>query len=252
MISVIVPTIHHTELVKQCIHSFINSVHNLPYELIVVDDGSPPHIQRELADWAAPLNVHLIAKPSNEGFSRSVNLGIQHSQGQFVLLVNNDVVFHEPGWLQHMLLTMHGSADIGIVGARLLYPNLTIQHGGVVPAHKGHFDHRFRGQAADFQPALAVEDMNAVTGALMLVRRQLFDQIGLFSEEFFIAFEDVDFCYRAKQHGVRVIYCGTACALHLEGYTRGTNKHNKNRYWRQKEMEARKKFWMKWGGSTFR
>ena len=252
MISVIVPTIHHTDLVKHCVHSFINTVHELPYEIIVVDDGSPAAIQEELARWAAPLQVQFIAKPHNNGFSHTVNVGIQHAKGQYILLVNNDVIFHEPGWLHHMVATMNSDAAIGIVGARLLYPDMTIQHGGVIPTAKGHFDHRYRRQSADYEPALAVEDMNAVTGALMLIRKQLLDQIGLLSEEFFIAFEDVDLCYRAKMHGFRVVYCGTASAIHAEGYTRGTTKANKNPYWRQKEMEARKKFWVKWGGKIIR
>lgn len=82
MISVIVPTIHHTDLVKHCVHSFIHTVHDLPYEIIVVDDGSSGSIQEELARWAAPLQVQFIAKPNNNGFSHSVNLGIRHAKGQ--------------------------------------------------------------------------------------------------------------------------------------------------------------------------
>lgn len=252
MISVIIPTIHHTNLVKQCVHSFVTTVHELPYEIIVVDDGSFSHIQEELDKWAAPLQVQFIAKPHNEGFSRTVNIGIQHAKGDYVLLVNNDVLFHDPDCLHHMVAAMSSADTVGIVGARLLYPDLTIQHGGVIPTAMGHFDHRYRKQPADYPPALAVEDVNAVTGALMLIRKRLFDQIGLLSEEFFIAFEDVDLCYRAKNHGARVVYCGTACAIHAEGYTRGTTKANKHPYWRQKEREARKKFWMKWGGKIIR
>ncbi|MGG0814455.1 glycosyltransferase family 2 protein [Paenibacillus alvei] len=249
MISVIIPTVLHTELVKQCVTSFINTVHQLAYEIIIVDDGSTAWIQQDLQAWSDLLpQVRFIGKTANEGFSKTVNCGIQHAQGDYVLIVNNDVVFFEPGWLQHMLVAMNSSPDIGIVGARLLYPNLTIQHGGVVPTQKGHFDHRYRGQEAHYPPAMLIEDVNAVTGALMLVRKHIFSQIGLLSEEFFIAFEDIDLCYRAKQHGIRVIYCGTASAIHVEGATRGTTKANKNPYWRQKEMEARKKFWIKWGG----
>lgn len=251
MISVIIPTIHQTDLVKRCVHSFIHTVQGLPYEIIVVDDGSSPPIQEELASWAVSTpQVQFIPKPSNQGFSRTVNMGIQQAKGDNVLLVNNDVFFHDPKWIHHMVTAMSAADNIGIVGARLLYPDLTIQHAGVVHVCKGNFDHRYRRLPADYPPALAVEDVNAVTGALMLIRKQLFDQIGLLSEEFFIAFEDVDFCYRAKQHKARVIYCGTACAIHMEGYTRGTTKANKNMYWRRKEMEARRKFLLKWGGRT--
>ncbi|CAH8717021.1 glycosyltransferase family 2 protein [Paenibacillus thiaminolyticus] len=247
MISLIIPTIHHTDLVKHCVNSFINTAHEA-YEIIVVDDGSPPPIQQDLAAWAASMNVRFIPKQTNEGFSRTVNLGLQHAGGTYALVANNDIIFHEPGWLQHMMAAMQLSPDVGIVGARLLYPNMTIQHGGVIQGPKGNFDHRYRFQPADHPPAQAVEDAASVTGALMLIRRDVFDRIGLFSEEFFIAYEDVDFCYRARQHGFRVVYCGAACALHYEGFTRGTTRANKNWYWRVKELEARKKFWVKWGG----
>lgn len=262
MISVIIPTIHHTDLVKRCIQSFIDTVDGIPYEIIIVDDGSPPHIQEELANWtastfikselanwaASTMQVQFIPKLHNEGFSRTVNIGIQHAEGDSVLLVNNDVFFHEPEWLNHMITTMYSEDNIGIVGARLLYPNMKIQHGGIVRKKGGDFNHRYRGLPANHPPALVVEDVHAVTGALMLIRRQLLDQIGLLSEEFFIAFEDVDLCYRTKQHKTRVVYCGTTCAIHAEGYTRGNSKKNKNPYWRRKEIEAKRKFWKKWRG----
>lgn len=246
MISIVIPTINHVDLVKQCATSIINSVTRTPFEIIVVDDGSPPPIQQQLKIFAEEVGIVFIPKPANEGFSCTVNIGISAARGEHVILVNNDIIFHMSGWLENMLEVLESDPTIGIVGARLLYPDQTIQHAGVFPANNRFFEHRFRGFPADYPPALAVENFHAVTGALMLINRKLIEEIGPFSEEYFIAFEDIDFCYRAKQQGWRIVYCGTATAIHLEGKTRGTRLSNKNRFWRAKELEARRKFWTKW------
>jgi GT2 family glycosyltransferase len=251
MISVIIPTVNQVDLVKQCAASFMETTSGIPSEVIVVDDGSPPDVQNLLTEWANDVRIRFIPKPVNEGFSRSVNRGMEEARGEFVLLANNDIIFHEAGWLNLMLEAMNASQKIGIVGARLLYPNRTIQHAGVFPARNLYFDHRYRGFPAEYPPALAVEEVHAVTGALMLIRKELLADIGLFSEQYFIAFEDVDFCYRAKQNGWKIVYCGKASAIHLEGQTRGTRLSNKNRFWRRKELEARSLFWSKWKGVSF-
>lgn len=251
MISVIVPTIHQVELVQQCITSYRSTTFDLTSEIFVIDDGSPPSIQQALHEWTTAERINFIAKPCNEGFSKTVNMGITASSGEYVLLVNNDIVFQQAGWLNHMMQLMNVSQDIGIVGARLLYPNHTIQHGGVFPTRRGYFNHRYRYLPAEHPPALAVEDVHAVTGALMLIRRSLLQQIGMLSERYFIAFEDIDLCYRAKKHGYRVVYCGTSYAIHLEGQTRGTTRQNKNPYWYHKEREARALFWSVWRGERF-
>lgn len=251
MISVIIPTVNQIDLVKQCAASFMATTADISYEVIVVDDGSSPDVQKALAEWANDARIRFIPKRINEGFSRTVNRGIAEARGQFVLLANNDLIFHEAGWLNLMLDTMNTERKIGIVGARLLYPNRTIQHAGVFPSRNLYFDHRYRGFPADYPPALAVEEVYAVTGALMLIRKELFADIGLLSEQYFIAFEDIDFCCRAKQNGWKIIYCGKAGAIHLEGQTRGTRLSNKNRFWRKKELEARALFWSKWKGVSF-
>lgn len=248
MISVIIPTIHHIDLVKQCVDSYRRTAFDLQSEIIIVDDGSDPAIQQELARWAEAEQVQFIAKPANEGFSKAVNAGIKASSGQYLLLVNNDIIFHQPGWLNIMVHQLDASPDIGIVGAKLLYPDKRIQHGGVYPTSRGYFDHRYRYMPEDHPPACVTEDVIAVTGALMLFRRSMLDTIGHLSEHYFIAFEDIDLCYRARKHGWRIVYCGDACAIHLEGYTRGTTSQNKHPYYYRKEREARQKFWSIWKG----
>ncbi len=244
-VSFVIPTFNQVDLIKQCIQSLKPTIAGKNYEILVIDDGSEAGIQQQLLAWGAQENVRVIAKPENQGFSRSVNEGIQAATGRYIMLVNNDILFNQPEWLDHMLNTMKSSPDIGIAGARLLYPDLTIQHGGMV-FENNCFQHRYRHMPGDLQQAKSVEDNVALTGALFLIEQKLVQDIGLFSEEYFTAYEDVDFCYRARLKGWRVVYCGAAAAIHLEGKTRG-NK-SQNNFYEMKEFEARTRFERKWSG----
>lgn len=240
IVSCIIPSFNQVELVNQCVKSLKATTTQISYEIIVVDDGSKPQIRQQLLNWGEQENVKVILKNINEGFSCTVNQGIKHAKGTYVLLVNNDIVFHEPEWLGKMINTIQSSSEIGVVGARLLYPNQTIQHGGMT----SDFFHRYVGLPVEFSPALVVEDVHAVTGALFLMNQEVIADLGNFSEDYFTAYEDVEFCLRARLKGWKVIYCGPAAAIHLEGKTRGG--HRKNHFYRQKNFEAFKKFEMKW------
>lgn len=247
--SIIIPTYRQVELVRQCVRSIELTAGDVPYEIVIVDDGSPPDVQQGLETLVSG-RVRLINKADNTGYSSTVNTGIAASNGAYVVTVNSDIVFHEPGWLGRMVRTAEASPNIGIVGARLLYPDGTVQHGGAYPSANRFFDHRYRFMPGDYEPAQAVEDVDAVTGALMLVKRELIDQIGPFSEEYYIAFEDMDMCYRAKSRGWRVIYCGEAAATHLEGKTRGTDFATKSPFLLEKEEQSKQTFWSKWSGGS--
>lgn len=247
IVSIIIPSFEQPELVEKCVESIRSTAASIPHEIIVVDDASSLNVQNHLRSWA-PSDVKLILNGENVGFSRTVNAGVRAARGKFVLFVNSDIIFHEQGWLEKMLNALQASDNIGIVGARLLYADGTIQHGGAFPAKNGSFDHRYRFMHGDFFPALAVEDVHSVTGALMLIKQELLEEIGPFSEEYFIAFEDMDLCYRAKKHGWRVVYCGMASAIHLEGKSRGVDERTKSPFLIQKEKEAMETFWKKWGG----
>ncbi|MGE7903194.1 glycosyltransferase [Peribacillus sp. NPDC094092] len=242
IVSCIIPSFNQVALVKQCLKSLKATTTQISYEIIDVDDGSKPQIQRQLFDWGEEENVEIILKKSNEGFSCTVNQGIKQAKGKYVLLINNDIIFSEPEWLGKMIHTMQSSSEIGVVGARLLYPDQTIQHGGM----SSDFFHRYVGLPAEYSPALVVEEVQAVTGALFLIYQDVIADLGHFSEDYFTAYEDVEFCLRARLKGWKVIYCGQAAAIHLEGKTRGG--HQKNPFYMQKNFEAFKKFEMKWSG----
>ncbi|WP_142385113.1 glycosyltransferase [Cytobacillus massiliigabonensis] len=242
IVSCIIPSFNQVDLVKQCVNTLKSMTTKTSYEIIVVDDGSTMHIQQQLLEWGSQENIKVILKNQNQGFSCTVNQGIRNARGKHIALVNNDIIFHQPDWLEKMLSTIKSSPEIGVVGARLLYPNQTIQHGGM----GADLYHRYVGLAADYAPALAVNDVHAVTGALFLIKQDAIADLGLFSEDFFTGFEDVEFCFRARLKGWRVVYCGPAAAIHLEGQTRGG--HQKIKYYMLKDFEAGKQFDLKWRG----
>ncbi len=242
IVSCIIPSFNQVDLVKQCAATLKATTTKTSYEIIVVDDGSAMHIQQQLLEWGSKENIKVILKTQNGGFSSTVNQGIRQARGKHIALVNNDIIFHQPEWLEKMISTIQSSLDIGVVGARLLYPNQTIQHGGM----SAELYHRYVGLHADYAPALAIDDVHAVTGALILIKQDAIADLGLFSEDFFTGFEDVEYCFRARLKGWRVVYCGPAAAIHLEGQTRGG--HKKIKFYRMKDFEARKQFDLKWRG----
>lgn|GEM_PF-1018447 len=250
VVSIIIPTVNQVELVEKCIVSLLKSGPSAvyPWEMIVVDDGSPRRLQDDLRDLLRPYPVRLLAKEKNTGFAATVNAGAAAGRGNFLCLVNNDVFFSQKNWLDYMMREVLKSR-VGVVGSRLLYPDGRIQHGGIfyLPAQR-IFDHEYRYRPGNHPPALRCREVLGVTGALMLVNRVLWEKLGGMDERFFIALEDVDFSLRTWERGWRVVYTGSAFAVHYEGYTRGRGFTDKNPFWLAKEMKSMERFFQKWLG----
>ena len=200
MISVIIPTYGQEKLVKTCI-SYLKDFCNLEKEIIVIDDGFGIDIEDD--------SITFIKHKSNYGFSCSVNAGIKRAKYDKIVLCNSDVFIH-PGCIEKLVFALENYADI--VGAKLLYPDGTIQHAGIVYMGNKNFFHYKTEQPSQFVP---------VTGALIAFKKEVIEKIGGFDERYFVAFEDVDFCFRAIKAGLKVLYYNEAVAIHLEGATRG-------------------------------
>jgi GT2 family glycosyltransferase len=193
-------------------------------DALVVDDGSPARELVEMLRAATQeLGFELVAKDANEGFARTVNVGMRRAleQGRDVVLVNADLEFTEAGWLEAMVArTDTQGRPAAVVGARLLYPNGCIQHAGVFFSFRARsWWHRYQYAPADVleaqQPALC-----PVTGALQLIRHSALEALGLYDEGFRMGFEDLDFCLRAFDAGLECIYEPTVCAVHHESVFR--------------------------------
>jgi GT2 family glycosyltransferase len=223
--SLIIPTRDAPGLLKVCVDSLLQITTYRQFELLVVDNQST---DPEALAYFKALEERGIARvirfdqPFN--FSAINNLGVREARGQVVGLLNNDLEIVDPGWLEEMV--SHAvRRDVGAVGARLLYPDGTVQHGGVILGIAGLASHAHKHASGDddgyFSRARLVQNVSAVTGACLLIRRETYLRVGGFDEELAVAFNDVDFCLRVRANGLRNVWTPFATLVHHESRTRG-------------------------------
>ncbi|NLG80400.1 MAG: glycosyltransferase [Firmicutes bacterium] len=190
------------------------------YEIIVVDngstDGSADRIEREFP------SVNVVVNPSNMSFSCACNRGAGEATGKYLVFLNNNTQVL-PGWLEELVSAADADASIGIVGSKLLFPDGTLQHAGVdlcyaapYPITPSHMKYRQQDKEEG-----ALQEVWAVTGASMLIRRDLFFNVGGFEEAYRNGYEDVDLCLKVRNQGYKVIYNPKSKAIHHEAKTPG-------------------------------
>jgi len=238
--SFVIPTYRDSVLTRQCLKS-LRRFHP-DGQVIVVDDGSPDFSFVDLVDACEKNRSELILKKENGGFAKTVNTGIKASMGDIVILVNNDIIFTKP--LTDKLDEIFAmDSQIGIVGCLLEYPFGNIQHGGVQRIGKtDYFQHADAGKAMYCaREAKQSKYRIAVTGALFAINVEMIKDIGLLSEDYGMAYEDVEYCLRAWFRGWRVYYSAGISAIHAEGVTRGTNPEEKKKKgsWNAEEKSMR-------------
>jgi len=238
-VTVVIPSYRDAEHVEALVASIRRTTRPALVHVVVADDASgPEHVAR----LRAIDGVQVVASGENRGFAVNVNRGLRAADPRHdVVLLNSDMIALE-GWLACLQYAAHREQDVGIVGARLLYPDGRIQFGGTVRnlGAPEWFDHRFRFKPADWGPACVGGEALAVTGACMYVRRTLIERIGLLDEQYPMAYEDVDWCLSAWQAGLRVIYYPAAVLEHHESVTRGTVQG-------EREAVSQRHFWSRWG-----
>ncbi len=225
-LSLVIPTRNRSELLQQCMNSLRQIETYAPLDVVIVDNGSDdPDALALLDSLETQQSVTVLRVPGEFNFSRLVNRGVQAATGPVVALVNNDIEFRHPEALREMV--SHAiRPDVGAVGAKLLYPDGRIQHAGVFLGHQGSAGHFFRGLDADWEAcggrAGVVWRVSAVTAAMLVVRRDIFLDVGGFDEAHFpVVYNDVDFCLRLAKAGLRTIYTPHAVFVHHESASRG-------------------------------
>lgn len=238
-VTVVIPSYRDAGHVEALVASIRRTTSRALVHIVVADDASgPEHVAR----LRAIVGVQVVAAEENRGFAANVNRGLRAADPRHdVVLLNSDMIALD-GWLACLQYAAHRDEDVGIVGARLLYPDGRIQFGGTVRnlGAREWFDHRFRFKPADWGPACVGGEALAVTGACMYVRRTLIERIGLLDERYPMAYEDVDWCLRAWQAGLRVLYYPPAALEHHESVTRGTVQGDR-------EVASQRLFWSRWG-----
>jgi GT2 family glycosyltransferase/predicted SAM-dependent methyltransferase len=217
--SIVIPACNHASLTRQCLERlFAEPPASTDMEITVVDDASTDVTAALLASYGDRIRV--VTHAANTGFATACNHGAIPAAGEFLLFLNNDTIPRR-GWLDAMVRCARRHPRAGIVGARLLFPNETIQHAGVAFASNGMPAHIYYGFPAEHPAVMRPRRYQAVTGACLLVRRELFEELGGFDPCFFNMYEDVDFCLRAGERGWETHYCPEAVLYHLQSMTRG-------------------------------
>ncbi len=228
-VSIIIPFRDQPDMTRACVGSLLASQTYRQFDIILVDNFS---VQRDTLTWLEEIgqngqvSILRVEEPFN--YARLNNLAARQSGSELLLFLNSDVIITQPDFLEKMVKEMQASPDVGAVGARLLYPNSTIQHAGVAVGPETIGIHLHRLQPAAF-PGYGgrlrlTHEVTAVTGAAMLVSRSLFDGLGGFDEiGLAVAYNDVDLCLKIRESGHRIIFCAEAEAVHHEGHSRGSD-----------------------------
>ena len=219
-VSIVIPVHNQWALTASCLRSIADDDALVPFEVIVVDDASTDETIEELPKVAGVVVVQL---GENEGFLGAVNAGIAVARGRFVVLLNNDTVC-QSGWLDALVRTAKEDESIGVVGAKLVYPDGRLQEAGGVIWSDASGHNYGRDQNPDDPRFNFVRDVDYCSGACLLVRRELLDAVGGLDTRFAPAYyEDTDLCFAARAHGYRVVYQPAAVVCHLEGASNGTD-----------------------------
>ncbi len=226
VVSVIIPTAGTRDLVRKAITSLRATTAPGALEIIVLDNA-PPSDKRTKA-WLKRHADIVIDMPGAFNWSRFNNAGAAAASGQYLLFLNDDIEANQEGWLQAML--EHAQRpEVGVVGARLLYPDGKVQHAGQYLAMT-HARHAFRFASGEdhgpFGLARVAREMAAVTGACQMIRAELFKKLGGFDEAHDIINNDLDFCLRARRQGLTVIFTPHAELMHHELASRAAIEDN--------------------------
>ena len=250
LISIIIPTKDQTALLKNTIDSIIELTRYKNYEIIVLNNNST---SKEFYNWVAeykqkyPALIQIVDAHFPFNFSKLMNLGNSLAKGKHLLLLNNDVEIIHGDWLETML-SYSQQQRIGAVGVRLLYPDDTIQHAGVVVGLGGIAGHTFVGSYKDeagyFNYIQSVNNYSAVTAACLMCRKEVFESVGGMDETFEVEYNDVDFCLKIMEAGYNNVYLPQVELYHYESATRGHPHQSKSSY--ERHLREMKLFKSKW------
>jgi len=229
LVSVIIPTRDKPDLLAQCVESLTQRTAYANIEILIVDNGSTDaRALALLSQYAAMENCRVIPDDSPFNYSALNNRAAALARGSLLCLLNNDIDARDPAWLS-ILCGYAMQPGVGAVGAALWYPNERLQHGGVAlagDAVAGHLHHLLgREEAGYFGRALLAQQVSAVTGACLVVRKALFEQVGgLDADNLGVAYNDVDFCLKLNMEGYRNVFVPYAKLYHHESASRGADR----------------------------
>ncbi|MCY1669369.1 glycosyltransferase family 2 protein [Rhizobium sp. SL86] len=226
LVSIVIPTRNGVELLRQCINSVVDKTIYKNYEIIIIDNNSDDvNALNYFEEIGKTENIKIIRDESPFNYSALNNKAVAQANGEFIVLMNNDIEVISPDWLSEMM-GLAIQKNVGAVGARLWYPDDRLQHGGVIlgiGGVAGH-SHKFlpKGAHGYFSRGELTQTLSAVTAACLLIRKSVYEEVGGLDEENLkVAFNDVDFCIRVRGAGYRNVWTPYAELYHHESATRG-------------------------------
>ena len=251
-VAIVIPTRDHLELLGSVVHSILNKTKYLNYRLVIIDNDSAEHRVLEYLEHLRGLGVEIVRYPGIFNYAAMHNAVVPKLNCDFVCFINNDVLIQDPYWLSDFI-ALGTRRDVGVVGAKLLYADRSVQHAGVLIGGNGESSHYFKGIEVDDpgyrDRAKVTVELMAVTGAALLTRHGLFCELGGFdAENFAISFNDIDYCLRVRQVGYRVLFNPAVQLFHFESKSRKLDSANEQSAARHhRELASMRKKW----GTTF-
>lgn len=249
LVSLIVPTYNQLKLLEQCVAGILNATTYKNIDLIVVDNRSndPKTLEYLQHLPSTDSRVRVIRDEGAFNFSRINNDAVKHARGSILGFVNNDIQVIRPDWLSEMVANLCRN-DVAAVGARLLFPNGTVQHAGVITGIGGVAGHQFKTYPVNslgyFCRAVLPQNLSAVTAACMLVHTELFHKVGGFDEQHLaVAFNDIDLCLKLREAGGLIVYTPYAELLHHESVSRGYEDSPEKKARFKREYKAMQDRW---------
>jgi GT2 family glycosyltransferase/glycosyltransferase involved in cell wall biosynthesis len=222
-VSIVIPVLNKLEFTRQCLDRiWRNSGTSIPYEVIIIDNGSADETPRFFGDVTTfPGKVSYLRNETNLGYARANNCAARDAAGEYLLFLNNDTLVQE-GWLDAMVRTIAADRQVGIVGIKQLFPYTNINyHTGIVFGPDGLPQHLYPHLDASLERVNQTREYQAVTGACLLIDRALFAQCGGFDEGYVNGYEDVDLCLRVRELGRKVMCCTEAYIYHYGQISEG-------------------------------
>jgi O-antigen biosynthesis protein len=251
LVSLIVPTRNGLQLIRQCVESIVEKTSYPNYEIIIVDNGSDdPGTLSYFESLKNDPRIRVLRDDRPFNYSALNNAAVEVANGELIGLVNNDIEVISPDWLSEMV-GIALQPGVGVVGAKLWYPNDTLQHGGVVLGVSGVAGHAHKNSPRSypgyFCRASLISSFSAVTAACLIVRKSIYNEVsGLNETDLTVAFNDIDFCIRVLEAGYRNVWTPYAELYHHESATRGFEDNPVKQARFKGEVDYMLRHWAKW------
>jgi GT2 family glycosyltransferase len=214
-VAIVIPTRDRLSLLRACIESIERRSTYRNWTITIIDNDS---CEPETLEYLSATTHNVVRVPGHFNYSNLINVGRSHVDGEYILTVNNDVEVRSPDWIEAMLEQAQ-RPEVGVVGARLLFPDGRPQHEGIGVGNLGGASTAVNLDAGWL--GSVIRDVSAVTGACQMTRLTVFDEVHGYDEQLHVGYNDVDFCLRVRRAGYRIVYTPHAELVHREGATRG-------------------------------